>query len=242
MTFVVALLLLLLLYFGGMNLDKALLSQNSTPEISLLDEPEEEEEEFIEPELLTELGDQETEEAVSAAPQLKGEPEKAPEENTQLVVPDKNPKPAPPIEKPITQKKESPVKSTTPSATDQERQKVTSSMANKFSGRNGSESGKANGSGSGGTGVGKSGNVSGRQFLGCPSPSVALRNKVTVVISITVDAEGNVTYAKARPGSGAEASVVAACERCARQAKWNKKEGAPDAKGSITFTITPKQN
>lgn len=239
MTFVVALLILLFLYYGGVRIDREMLAEASEAEITMLPDEEDNEEQFLEPELLTELGDQETPEPTSAAPALKGEPEPAPEEKP-AVVPGPNPKPAPPIEKPITQKKESPVKATTPSQTDAEKQKATSAIAGKFSGRNGSTDGSAGSAGSGGVGVGKQGNVSGRQFLGCPSPSVALRRKVTVVVNITVNADGHVTAAKAQAGSGAEPNVVSACESCARQAKWNKKEGAPDAKGTIRFTITPK--
>lgn len=50
-TFVVALLILLFLFFGGMTFDRAELAVSSTPEIEPL-----EEELFIEPEIMRDLG------------------------------------------------------------------------------------------------------------------------------------------------------------------------------------------
>ena len=52
-TFAVALLLLLLLFFGGMTFDRALLAQASVPEIQTEDD-----ELFIEPEILQDLGEE----------------------------------------------------------------------------------------------------------------------------------------------------------------------------------------
>lgn len=239
-TFVVALLLLLALYYGGVTFDREVLAQASTPEIIAL--PEEEEEEFIEPELLTEAADHDAD-TEAAAPNLHGEPEKAPEDNPRAVVPDKNPNPAPPIEKPIVQKKESPVKAVTPPATDEDKKKATSKVGSKFSGRNGSESGSPNASGVGGTGVGKAkGDVNGRRFISCPSPVVASAKKGTfnVIVRISVDANGDVKKAEVSRSNGLEPAVLQECKGCALKAKWDKKEGAPLAKGTLTFTITFK--
>lgn len=237
-TFVAALLLLLFLYFGGMRFDRELLAQNSTPEIQLeqLDD-----EEFIEPEIVEDLGESNATAEDAPAPAAKGEPEQAEVENTKQVIPDKNPKPAPPVEKPITRKKESPVKATTPQVSDEDKKKVTSKMANKFPGRNGSNSGSTGSAGSGGTGVGISGSVSGRTFKGCPKPSVELQNKVVVEVKVTIDASGHVTRATARSRSGkASASILRACEQAARGARWSEDKDTPSATGSITFTITPR--
>lgn len=235
-TFLITLLLLLVLYFGGIKFDKALLAEASVPEIATL----EDEELFIEPEVLTDLGEPDAVEQSEPAPVYKGEPEPAEKENTKLVVPDKNPKPAPPVEKPVTQKRESPVKATTPSATDEEKQKVTSALANKFGGNNGSKTGDKGSAGSGGSGAGVSGSVSGRTFKGCNKPSVSLRNKVTVVVNVTINAEGRVVSAKAKAGSGADAYIIKACEQAALTARWSEKKDAPEAKGTLTFTIIPK--
>lgn len=237
-TFVAALLLLLFLYFGGMRFDRELLAQNSTPEIQLeqLDD-----EEFIEPEIVEDLGESNATEQDAPAPAAKGEPEQAEVENTRQVIPDKNPKPAPPVEKPITQKKESPVKASTPQVSDEDKKKVTSKMANKFPGRNGSNSGSTGSAGAGGTGVGISGSVSGRTFKGCPKPSVELQNKVVVEVKVTIDASGHVTRATARSRSGkASSAILRACEQAARGARWSEDKDTPSATGSITFTITPR--
>lgn len=236
-TFVAALLILLFLYFGGMGFDKALLAQSSTAELA----PEPDEELFIEPEILEDLGEPEATAHDDPAPALKGEPEKADRDNTKLVTPGKNDKPAPQVEKPVTQKKESPVKATEPPKSNEDKKKVTSKMANKFAPHNGTEKGKNGGSGAGGTGVGIAGNVAGRTFKGCPKPSVELRSKVVVEVRVSIDASGRVTSATARSRSGsASASVLRACEAAARGARWSEDPDTPSARGSITFTITPR--
>lgn len=237
-TFAVALLLLLALYFGGLNYDPSLLAEASTPEIEMA-MPDEEE--FLEPEIVRDLGEPDATVRDAPAPVAKGEPEPAPVENTKQVIPDKNPKPAPPVEKPITQKKGSPVKATTPTASDEEKKKITSKIADKFGGTNGSKTGTSGTTGAGGTGVGISGSVSGRTFKGCPKPSVELRSKVVVEVKVTIDASGRVTKATARSKSGnATSAILAACEQAARGARWSEDKDVPSASGSITFTITPR--
>ncbi len=237
-TFAVALLLLLFLFFCGMDFDRSMLAETSTPEIQALVEDEEL---FIEPEIVENLGEQEAVKNDEPAPMIKGEPEKAATENTKLIVPGKNPKPAPAEPKKVTQKKENTVKATEPSKTDEEKKKVTSKLAGKFSPHNGSESGKSGSSGAGGNGVGIAGSVAGRTFKGCPKPSVELRNKVVVEVKVTINAAGRVTSAKARSKRGnASASILSACEQAARGARWNEDPNTPSARGSITFTITPR--
>lgn len=231
-TVVVMLALLLFLFFGGMNFDRALLAHDSTPEI----QPDEL---FIEPELLTDLGETDASVTDKPAPVIQGEPEKAESDNTRIMEPGENPKPAPQVTKKITQKKESPVKATEPTATKEERQKITSSMADKFSGRNGAPEGSAGSSGSStGLGIGIKGTAAGRSFLGCDRPNVELRHKTTVKVSVVINAEGRVVSASASGGSSA--AIRRACEQAARSARWSPKKGASETRGSITFTITPR--
>lgn len=233
-TFLVAMLILVVLFVGALRYDRSLLAEASTPEPL----EEEEEELFIDPELL-ELGEENAVAVDQPAPAFKGEPEPAEEDQPEVVVPGPNPKPAPPVEKPITQKKESPVKATTPSATDKEKKKATSSVAKGFSGRNGVPDGKSGESvGAGGTGVGIAGSARGRTFISCPKPDVALRHKTVVVVNITVDAAGNVTSASAT--GSASADIRRKCEQAARKARWTEKKGAGETRGTLTFTITPK--
>lgn len=238
-TFVVALLLLLFLFFCGLRYDDSLLAEASTPEISVTTTPEEDE--FIEPEIVEDLGERNAEVQDEPAPAAKGEPEPAPVENTKQVIPDKNPKPAPPVEKPVTSKKESPVKATTPSQSDEEKKKVTSKIANKFSSNNGSKTGTSGSSGAGGAGVGISGSVAGRTFKGCPKPSVELQNTVVVEVKVTIDSSGHVKKATARSKSGkASAAILSACEKAAYGARWSEDKDTPSASGTITFTIKPR--
>lgn len=234
-TFIAVLIILLFLFWGGMTSQRVQLAEASIPELMTDDEDEEL---FIEPDLLKEQGEEDAVENDAPAPAEQGEPEQLPEDNNKLVVPGDNPKPAPQIEKKITQKEESSVKATNPPATKEEPSKISSSMANKFSGKNGTPGGKTGSSGSGGDGLGITGKLDGREFKGCPAPDVALRHKTTVVVSITVNADGQVISANA--SGSADPSVRKACEQAALRAKWSAKKGASDKRGTITFTITPK--
>lgn len=236
-TFVIALALLLVLFFGGLTFDRATLASVSTAEIQTPDE----EELFLEPEIVQNLGEPDATANDEPAPAFKGTPEQAETENTKLVVPGKNPQPAPPVEKPVTQAKPSAVQAAEPSKTDEDKKKVTAKMANKFTSNNGSDTGTSGTQGAGGTGIGIAGSVSGRTFKGCPKPNVALQNKVVVVVNVTIDAQGRVTQATARSKSGNPTkAILAACEAAARQARWSEDKDTPKATGTLTFTITPK--
>ncbi len=232
-TTVILLLILLALFFGSFSYDRPLLTRESIPEIM----PDEEL--FLEPDLLRDLGEEDATHQDAPAEAFKGEPEQASVENVKLVVKGENPKPAAPVEKLVSTTRESSVQTTEPSISKEEKQKVTSAVAKGFASRNGNAEGTSTESnGAGGQGVGISGNASGRRFLGCPKPEVSLRNKTTVTVTVVIDADGNVTSAKA--GGGAGAAIRAACEQAARGAKWSAKKGASTTRGSITFTITPR--
>ena len=99
-TFIALLILILFLFKGGMSFQRIELAEASTPEIML---PEDEEETFIEPEILKVQGEPDATENDAPAPVEQGEPVKAPVENTKIVEPGENTKPAPQIEKKITQ-------------------------------------------------------------------------------------------------------------------------------------------
>ena len=105
LTFLVTLVLLLVLFFGGISFDRQELAESSTPELL---PPEEEL--FIEPELV-DLGEETSvNHNTKPAPSLKGEPEPAPEDHAEIVDPGEKPDPVvKPVQKEITQKKESPV-------------------------------------------------------------------------------------------------------------------------------------
>lgn len=237
-TAVVVLLLLLALFFGSIGIDRNALAQASIPE------PAEEEEIFIEPmEIVPQVGDPDetvTDENLEEAPSEQGEPEPAETDNDKVVVPGENPNPAPQRDKPIVQQKESPVKAVDPPRQpNKDAQKATSSVAKGFSGKNGKPDGKAGGFGTGGKGTASVHGVSrGREMLSCPKPSVALKNKVTVVVNVTVREDGTVASAKAT--GSASSDIRSECERKARQSKWTPKVGAGVVHGTITFNITPK--
>lgn len=223
-------LLLLVLFTGSIGWDRAVLSAVSIPE------EQSDEELFIDPELI-DLGELENEKTDAPAPSENGEPEKAETDNREPIERGENPKPAPAVEKKVTQTHESPVKATEPSQSEKERKKVTSKVANSFSGKNGNPEGRPGGKGSGDTQTGVAGNARGRTFLGCPKPVVELSRKVVVTVDITVDEDGRVVSASAR-GSG-NTEIRRKCEQSARRARWSKKPGSGQTPGTITFTITP---
>jgi len=222
--------LMVILFFGSIKWDRDALSR-----VSVEDESEDEEL-FIDPELV-DLGEMEAPATDAPAPSELGEPEKAEEDNPDPVEKGDNPKPAPMVEKKVTQHNESPVKTSEPSATEKEKKRVTSKVADSFSGRNGKTDGKFGHTGSGDAGVGVSGNARGRTFLGCPKPEVELSRRTLVTVDITVDESGRVVSASAR--GSANAQIRRKCEQSARQARWSKKPGAGITPGTITFTITP---
>lgn len=230
-TFVVALAMLLFLLFNSLTWNRAALAQTVTPE------EQEEEEILLDPELLN-LGEEDAVTHDEPAPNPQGEPEPAETDNDRLVVPGKNPKPAPLKEKLVSTPKESAVKTVEPKATDKEREKITSKMAKGFSSQSGKPDGKDGSAGSGGEGLGIVGSARGRVFKGCPAPDVTLRHKLTVTVNVTVNEQGSVIAASAR--GGASAGIRRACERAAMRARWSPKKGAGETRGTITFTITPR--
>jgi outer membrane biosynthesis protein TonB len=231
-TFVIALLLLLLLFVCNVGYDREALAASSIPQ------PEEDEEVFLEPELMN-LGEETSVENTEAAPLPQGEPEEAQEENKIRIENGNNEKPAN-TEKLVTSKKESTLTVKEPAKTDKQDSKITSEMANKFS-KNGSSTGKdSEKSGAGGEGSGVKGSVKGRNFLGCNLPSVQLKTKYVVVVSIEVDENGKVVSASVSKTGGAPQDICNKCVSAARTARWSEKAGAATVRGSLTFTLVPK--
>lgn len=238
-TTILVALILIWLFISSVRWDREALAQASVPEI----EPEEEF--FIEPEpLIQDKGEEDAPDLKNQeeAPTEQGEPEKVEtpqQESQKVVVPGTNEKPAPQREQPVTQKQPSPVKTTPPPKTDKKESKVSSTVANAFSGKNGKPDGKAGGFGTGGTGTASvNGTSKGRKMESCPKPSVALKSKVTITVNVQIDESGHVVSAKA--GGSAEQYLRTACEQAARKSKWTAKPGAGTVAGTITFTITPK--
>lgn len=231
-TIVVAALIVLVLLLGGLKYDPSLTARSSIPEII----PETET--FLEPEILRELGEEASQKHDAPAPAEKGEPDPGPTEKLESALPAEKPKPRekPDVAPQPRAEKPQPVKAAEPEASAEEKKRVTSAMS-KFGPKNGTPNGSTGTNGAGGQGTGMSGVASGRSFLGCPKPSVALRNHVKVVVDVVIDAQGRVTMAHARAGASAE--IRRACEQAARSAKWSAKEGAPETKGTITFNIYP---
>lgn len=228
---VAALIIFLILYWGKLSFDPHFFSSASIPE-------PDEEELFLDPELI-DPGEEESPMEIAPQAEALGSPEVVEEPKPEPpVVKGEAEAPAPPKPKEVTQTKKSEVKSQEPKKTDKPDKKVEGKVANAFT-NSGNASGKNNSAGAGGQSFGISGSSNGWKFIGCPEPKVSLRNKVTVKVSVTVNAEGIVTRAKA---SGGNADIRRACEAAARQARWqplsNREKKTAD--GVITFTITPR--
>lgn len=233
-TFIAIGITLVWLLVATLHYDERLATNSQNPQL-------EEDEIFLDPELLLEnnksIGEPDIKNQDAPAPEIKGVPAPAPEEQSHTVVSGENKTPSP-EQTLVTSNKESAVQSA-PSNKKKEKEKVASTMAGKFNSKPGSVEGKFDSaSGTDGAASGVTGKMSGRQFLGCPLPDVALSHKTTVTVSITVDADGKVTSATA--SGAATREIRKKCEQAALQAKWSEKKGATSTRGSITFTIIPK--
>lgn len=227
-------LLLVWLLFATLRYDERLASHSENPQL-------EEEEIFLDPELLLEqhqsIGEPDVAADDAPAPEVKGEPKPAPVEQPHTVNSGENVNPSP--EQPLIASAEESTVTTAAPDHKKEDEKVATSIAGKFGSKPGSTAGKFDSpGGSDGVASGVSGKMSGRQFLGCPLPDVSLAHKTTVTVSITVDAEGKVVTATA--SGAATREIRRKCEQAAMQARWSAKKGAPSTRGSITFTIIPK--
>lgn len=233
-TLLIVAVIFLVLFFCGLTYDKSSCDEAEKPVI-------EQEELFLDPELMN-LGEEDAIENDMPAAAPLGEPDEAPEPKEELVVKGENPKPVQVTDKKVTSKQESKVKSPEPKKTDKEESRISSSMKGKFA-SNGKKDGKADSNGSGGSGVGTKGSLKGRIFEGCPAPSLKVSQEVTIVVSVTVNAEGRVTDASfsrdSGPGQG-NTSLRKACVSASKKARFSAKKGAVPARGTITWHLRPK--
>ncbi len=241
-TLLIAALICLLLFIVDIaTTTSAPQKESPKPQLAALDE--EEEEEFVEPIIedpgTTDAIEEPTEEA-SAAP--LGEPEKAPEPSTRVSTSGPKEKPNTSSEHLVSQKKESPVQTVTPSKKNTPDSKIASEVGGKFSAHNGTSTGSAvgtSGSASEGAGVSTSGTMgNGRAMLSCPKPSLRLSKKTTVKIQVIVNSEGK-TLSATCSTPGVENTLKQKLIAAAKQSTWTPLKGAPDASGTITFTIVP---
>ena len=235
-TFAIALIVLLLLFTLSLKFDREALATESIPEIQ-------DEEIYLEPEILQlgEPGDLNAEENDASAPQTPGEPDPGEIEQPERVVKNAEPNPDPVSNKPklVASSEPSEVKTSAPKVKSEDEKRIESISGKLKTDNNGSRTGSESAvSGSGGVGVSKSGNVHGRRMLSCPTTIVTLNQTTTITVAIVVNAEGRVVSARAT--SGGTEKLRSACVSWAKGSKWTAAPGAPDASGTITFTITPK--
>lgn len=235
-TFGVALIVLLLLFIMSVGYDREALATSSMPEI------QDEEEIFLEPELLK-LGKPDANEDIDideAAPQPPGEPEPAEENNPLSVIHDDKPQTEEPKtnkEPLVATKNNSDLTSPVPKTSQEEAQRI-KDIQGKFKGNNGAHDGKnTDVSGTGGVGIKPHGSAKGWKMTFCPTGKVPTEVKsTTVTVSITVGADGKVTVHGASGGTKAQQDI---CKGWAARSKWQVQTGmdAKAASGTITFTI-----
>lgn len=234
-TCLIATVMLLCLIFGTISWSKESLSKANPP-------AKEEEELFIDPELLN-LGEPDAISKTNASPAPNGEPEYSEQPTEELAIQGENPKPSTSTEKLMTSKAESDIKVNEPTKTDQQESKISSSMKDKFSMKNGKEDGEESHKGAGGDGSGVQGSINGRSFKGCSLPSVKVNKPVTIYVSIVVDESGKVVEARFKSDKGAGAGNQAlrnACVKASYNARWSAKKGEPRATGTLTWNLKPR--
>lgn len=231
-TAVVAIIILLFLLFSSIG--------QSIEELIAQQDLSQEEEIFIEPELMN-LGETEQIRDNEAAPKIQGTPQHSETPSQELI--EQGESSTPSIQaRQITQTDESQVQTTPPPATEQE-SRISSAMRDRFNRPNGNENASSNENGSGNSGIGKTGNLKGRTFLGCSNPSISISKEVTIIVRITVDENGNVTNASFMSDSGPGAGnkrLRDACVKASKNAKWSAKKGTATQTGSITWHLKPK--
>ncbi len=92
--------------------------------------------------------------------------------------------------------------------------------------------------GTGGSGSGVSFDLSGRSSRVIPSPGTNFKERGTVVVTIYVNRQGNVTrvLAGTKGSTTTNPQLLALAEQAAKQAKFSPKDDAPEEqKGSITY-------
>lgn len=234
-TFVAALIILVLLFTLSLRHDREALAEASIPEL------QDEEPIYLDPEMLQidMTGDENSQDIDEPAPQPPGEPDLAPEPSEELHVkaPEKPEKPVSNKPELVADNKPSEVKTSKPEPTEDEKRVAKAAESFKKSQNNGSRTGRETAfSGSGGNGVGYSGNI-GRKLLSASTwPVKITQKKVTVSVNVTVDADGNVT--KATAVSGGTPNLRKEVEKMAKGFKWSKEAGAKPVSGTITFTIS----
>lgn len=240
-TVVVAILLLILLMGCRLTLpEKKPVKPSEAITMAELEE-EEPQEQFIEP-VLQDAGEPEQAQDMSSEPIPQGEPEQAPVENKKLVVKDENPEPNKSVEKLVSTKTASTAKTTPPSKKEESESRISSTMKNQFSSTNGSKNGNAPtaSSGNAGKASGVSGTMgNGRKLESWTLPVVSPRQPATVKVTVMVRADGTVESAVVQPGS-ADPSLKETCRKYSLRTRWTPKEGAPLARGTLTWNIIPK--
>lgn len=237
-TFGAALVILVLLFVLTVGNDRREMAQASIPEIQDMEEI------FLEPELMPmeNAGEPDATEDDTPAPEVDGTPEKAPKVEKEQNVPSKKDpdKTLAPKKEVVAQEAPSPVQATAPKKNEDDPKAAKAPTGATF-GNTGSGKQTAPTYGAGGTGLGVTGQLSGRAFKGCPRESPTGSGKVTVVVSVEVNAEGRVVSAKIKSSSGSvSADDKKKCLSMARNSAWEPKAGAANEYGVITFSITHK--
>lgn len=247
-TLLAAVLIFLLLWYVGFTPSAPEPEVKANPALMAMEEDEFlDPEEFIEPPVeIVDAGEpdpaQDLDETPAPAP--LGEPDQGPKSDKVVTSGDRT-KPNNSAEKLVTQKQESSLKHTNPSKKDEPDSRITSEVGNKFNNHNGKQTGKQTGtSGSSDTGTGAGsakGTLDGkRKMLSCDNvfnPPLKLSKTITVIVNVKVNDKGVVVWAKCR--TSVNQDLARKLEKKSLGSRWTPKAGAPDAPGTITWTLKP---
>lgn len=242
-TLIAALLLLMFMILVKLQLPQKPESEPPSPLEMAAFEPDEPQEQFIEPLLLENSGEEQAVNQTEPAPAPEGTPDRAPQPNNKKVVNGQNPNPNPSDEKLVSSKQPSPKKTTEASQKNEPDSRIAANMKGQFSPHNGVQGGStqpAASYGAGGTGTGVSGSLKGgRKLISYQLPTVSLRQKIVIKVEVYVNAEGRVTEANVLSGSS-DPVLREKCRQASLKAVWSPQADAPRTRGIITWTLVPK--
>lgn len=239
-TLLIALALSVFLWYAGMGPDAEELAAASIPEAP------DEEEVYIQPEMLVprpaDEAEQESDKAVETEAEALGLPEKVESEpvRTRQSVHSEQTRSTRSNENLTTQSRPSPVK-TEPAKPNlrPDETRLSDRMGAQFNAQNGIQGGQHGAAGRGGNGTSVSSQgLKGRTFHGYAGKVRSDKPfKANIKVRVTVSADGKVKNAWLLSGGGAPVGIAQQCVEWAKKCSWSAKPGAADAQGVITYNV-----
>lgn len=246
-TLLAAVIIFLLLWFVRFAVSAPEPQAKSNPALMAMDADEFlDPEEFIEPPIeVVDAGEPDPSQQLdeTPAPAPLGEPDLSDTKSDKVSTSGDRTKPNNSAEKLVTQKQESSVKHTNPSKKDEPDSRISSEVGNRFNPHNGTPKGKqtgTQGSSDTGTGAGSArGYLDGkRKMLSCNNRfPLKITKEIKVIVAVTINDKGRVVSARCK--TPVDAALAKKLEKESLGSTWTPKAGAPNAQGTITWTLRP---